>query len=40
MKFEYEWSKSDLKKELKKKRTKTNIIFLILGILMYLYVIY
>lgn len=40
MKYEYEWNKSDLKKELKKRRTKTNIVFLILGILMYLYFIY
>ena len=40
MKFEYEWSKEDLKKELIKKRKKTNITFFIIGIVLYLFVIY
>ena len=40
MNFEYNWEKDDLKKELISKRKKTNVIFLIIGILMYLYFTY
>ena len=40
MKFEYNWTKEDLKKELLERRKITNIIFLIIGILLYIYVMY
>lgn len=40
MKIEYNWTKEDLKNELKDKRFKANIKFLIFGILAYLYVTY
>lgn len=40
MKFEYNWTKDDLKKELLERRKITNIIFLIIGILLYIYVMY
>ena len=40
MSIEYEWNKEDLKKELIKSRKKTNIIFFIIGILMFIYFTY
>lgn len=40
MNIEFEWGKEDLKKELYKKRKKFNIIFFIIGIVLYLYFIY
>lgn len=40
MNIEFEWKKEDLKKELYNKRKKFNIVFLIVGILLYLYFIY
>ena len=40
MSFEYEWNKEDLKKELINKRKRANVIFFILGILMYIYFTY
>lgn len=40
MNLKYNWTKEDLKKELTDKRMKTNTIFLILGILLYIYLMY
>ncbi len=40
MKFEYNWTKDDLKKELLRRRKTSNIVFLIIGILLYFYVMY
>ncbi len=40
MSFEYEWTRDNLKEELIKKRYKTNTIFLIMGILLYIFFIY
>ena len=40
MKLEYNWTKDDLKKELISKRKITNIIFLIIGISLYIFVMY
>lgn len=40
MNLEYKWTKEDLKKELLNKRYKTNIIFLIMGILLYIWLMY
>ncbi len=40
MSFEYEWTRKDLKKELISKRYNTNIFFLILGILLYVWYLY
>lgn len=40
MEFSYEWQREDLKKKLTKKRMKTNIIFFILGILLFFYITY
>ena len=40
MKLEYNWTKEDLKKELLRKRKTSNIVFLIIGILLYIYVMY
>lgn len=37
MKFEYEWTKDDLRKELINKRFKTNVIFFIMGLLLYIW---
>lgn len=40
MEFEYNWNKDDLKKQLQDSRNKTNIKFLIFGILAFLYFTY
>lgn len=40
MKLEYEWTRENLKDKLRNKRKIPNIIFLILGILFFLYVTY
>ncbi len=40
MKIEYNWSRADLKKELLSKRFKTNIIFFILSIVLYIWFMY
>lgn len=40
MNLEYKWTKEDLKKELLNKRYKTNIIFFIMGILLYIWLMY
>ncbi len=37
MSLEYEWTKTDLRKELVTKRYKTNIIFLIMGVILYVW---
>ncbi len=38
--LEYEWNEKDLKKELNKKRLIPNIMFLIIGIILYVYVMF
>ena len=40
MEFEYNWGKDDLKKELVERRNKSNIKFLIFGVLAFLYFTY
>jgi len=40
MKLEYEWSREDLKKKLKKKRQIPNLVLLVLGVALYFYVTY
>ena len=40
MSLEYKWTKDDLKKELLTKRYKTNTIFLVMGILLYIWLMY
>ena len=40
MSLEYEWNKEDLKKELQKKRAKTNFIFILIAIFLYLFLMY
>ena len=40
MTYTYEWTRKDLKNVLIKKRFKTNIIFLILGTILYFYITY
>jgi len=40
MKLEYEWSREDLKKKLKKKRKTPNIVLLIFGVALYFYITY
>ena len=40
MKFSYDWTREDLKKELLKKRFNVNIIFLLMGVLIYAYLMY
>lgn len=38
--LEYKWTKENLKQELMSRRFKTNIIFLIMGILLYIWLMY
>lgn len=40
MTFEYNWSRDDLKKELINKRYKTNFIYLIIGVMLYILFMY
>lgn len=40
MKFSYDWTREDLKKELINKRFKVNIIFLLMGIFIYGYLMF
>lgn len=40
MKFEYNWTRNDLKKDLRKRRLLSNIILFVLAIVIYIYIMY